>query len=330
MELGEYPEHPCELELDDAVREAVSRMEEECKEQKLVVAMELEPVKIFADPMQIQRIVTNILENSLKYKSKKEGHIVIRLAKEDGMCKLSFLDDGPGVPEESIPHLFEVFYRSDPATKNPNKGSGLGLAIVANAVARMGGKTWACNGEKEGLEIYIMLPGLDGFEVCRKLREKVDVPILMVTARQEDIDKIRGLGLGADDYIDKPFSPTVLVARVKANLAQYKRLAGQKKQPAEIKIGEIRVNTGTHRVYVGEREVELKNKEYELLLFFMMHVDLVFDRETLYEKVWGLEAIGDNATVAVHINRLREKLEKEPSHPRYIETVWSAGYRFRR
>ena len=176
----------------------------------------------------------------------------------------------------------------------------------------------------------LMLPGLDGFEVCRKLREKVDVPILMVTARQEDIDKIRGLGLGADDYIDKPFSPTVLVARVKANLAQYKRLAGQKKQPAEIKIGEIRVNTGTHRVYVGEREVELKNKEYELLLFFMMHVDLVFDRETLYEKVWGLEAIGDNATVAVHINRLREKLEKEPSHPRYIETVWGAGYRFRR
>lgn len=134
----------------------------------------------------------------------------------------------------------------------------------------------------------LMLPGMDGFAVCRKLREKINIPILMVTARQEDIDKIRGLGLGADDYIEKPFSPGVLIARVKANLAQY-----------------------------------------ELLLFLMLNVDMVFDRETLYEKVWGLEAMGDNATVAVHINRLREKLEKDPSNPRYIETVWGAGYRFR-
>lgn len=175
----------------------------------------------------------------------------------------------------------------------------------------------------------LMLPGMDGFEVCRKLREQVDVPILMVTARQEDIDKIRGLGLGADDYIEKPFSPAVLVARVKANLAQYRRLSGGKRSPSEITIGTIRINTGTHRVYVEDREVELKNKEYELLLFLMLNVDIVFDRETLYEKVWGLDAIGDNATVAVHINRLREKLEKEPGKPRYIETVWGAGYRFR-
>ena len=175
----------------------------------------------------------------------------------------------------------------------------------------------------------LMLPGMDGFSLCRRLREKLNIPILMVTARQEDIDKIRGLGLGADDYIEKPFSPSVLVARVKANLAQYTRLLGSKKAPDEIVLGEVRLNTATHRVYLRDREIELKNKEYELLMFLMLHVDMVFDRETLYEKVWGLDAMGDNATVAVHINRLREKLEKNPAKPRYIETVWGAGYRFR-
>lgn len=184
-------------------------------------------------------------------------------------------------------------------------------------------------GEYDLILLDLMLPGMDGFTICRKLREKIDIPILMVTARQEDIDKIRGLGLGADDYIEKPFSPAVLVARVKANIAQYERLSGTGKTPSEITLGTIRLNTGTHRVFVDGREADLKNKEYELLLFLMLNVDMVFDRETLYEKVWGLEALGDNATVAVHINRLREKLEKDPAHPRYIETVWGAGYRFR-
>lgn len=174
----------------------------------------------------------------------------------------------------------------------------------------------------------LMLPGLDGFSVCRRLRETLDIPILMVTARQEDLDKIQGLGLGADDYIEKPFSPGVLVARVKANLKQYNRLAGTK-QASEIVLGSVHLNTSTHRVYVDELEVELKNKEYELLLFLMINVDMVFDRETLYEKVWGMDAMGDNATVAVHINRLRDKIEQHPSNPRYIETVWGAGYRFK-
>ena len=175
----------------------------------------------------------------------------------------------------------------------------------------------------------LMLPGLDGFAVCRKLRERLDIPILMVTARQEDIDKIRGLGLGADDYIEKPFSPSVLVARVKANLAQYERLSGAKKASSELSFGDIRLNTDTRRVFLDGREIDLKNREYELLLFLMLHADTVFDRETLYEKVWGMDAMGDNATVAVHINRLCEKLEPNPSKPRYIETVWGAGYRFR-
>lgn len=185
------------------------------------------------------------------------------------------------------------------------------------------------SGEFDLILLDLMLPGMDGFTVCRQLREKIDTPILMVTARREDIDKIRGQGLGADDYIDKPFSPSVLVARVRAHLARYARLTEAPRKTSEIRIGGIRLNTETHRVYVDEREVELKNKEYELLLFFLLNVDIVFSREKLYEEIWGLEAMVDNATVAVHINRLREKIEKDPANPHYIQTVWGAGYRFR-
>lgn len=176
----------------------------------------------------------------------------------------------------------------------------------------------------------LMLPGMDGFSVCRRLREETDVPILMVTARREDIDKIRGLGLGADDYIEKPFSPSVLVARVRAHLARYERLtAGGQRAKPELRAGELSLNTATRRVLVGGREVELKNREYELLQFLMLHPDRVFSREELYEKIWGLEAMGDNATVAVHINRIREKIEADPAHPRYIQTVLGAGCRFK-
>ena len=176
----------------------------------------------------------------------------------------------------------------------------------------------------------LMLPGIDGFTVCRELREALDIPILMVTARREDIDKIRGLGLGADDYIEKPFSPSVLVAHVKAHLARYARLKQTGKPiPTQISMGNIRINTETHRVYVNGTEIELKNKEYELLLFMVLNVDVVFNRETLYERIWGMDAMGDNATVAVHINRLRDKIEEDPSNPRYIQTVRGAGYRFK-
>lgn len=186
------------------------------------------------------------------------------------------------------------------------------------------------SGEYDLVLLDLMLPGVDGFTVCTKHREKLDIPILMVTARQEDIDKIRGLGLGADDYIEKPFSPGVLTARVKAHLDRYDRLTNAGQHSAEIRIGDIAVNTGTHRVYVGDTEVSLKNKEYELLLFFMENPDLVFSRDRLYEKIWGMDSFGDSATVTVHINRLREKIEKNPSRPRYIETVRGAGYRFRK
>lgn len=184
------------------------------------------------------------------------------------------------------------------------------------------------SGEHSLILLDLMLPGMDGFAICRALREQIDVPILMVTARQEDIDKIRGLGLGADDYIEKPFSPSVLVARVKAHLARYQRLTGAARTSGEIQIGGIRLNESTHRVFVDGNEVELTNKEYELLLFFMLNVDVVFSREQLYERIWGWDAMGDSATVAVHINRLRKKIEQDPANPRYIVSVWGAGYRF--
>ena len=201
------------------------------------------------------------------------------------------------------------------------------VEIAADGIS---GLEQGLHGDFDLILLDLMLPGMDGFTICRRLREETNVPILMVTARREDIDKIRGLGLGADDYIEKPFSPSVLVARVRAHLARYERLTGgQKTAKPELRVGGLRLNTETRRVFVNGQEIELKNREYELLHFLMLHLDMVFSREELYEKIWGLEAMGENATVAVHINRLREKIEQNPSQPRYIQTVWGAGYRFR-
>lgn len=205
------------------------------------------------------------------------------------------------------------------------------LSDFAVDIAATGGEGLALGrtGKYDLILLDLMLPGMDGFSVCHALRKALDIPILMVTARQEDIDKIRGLGMGADDYITKPFSPSVLVARIKANLAQYGRLKGGRVERAQIQMGEIRIQEDSRRVFVEEREVTLKNKEYELLLFLMSNPDIVFSKEALYERIWGCDALGGNATVAVHINRLREKTEKTPSEPRHIQTVWGAGYRFR-
>ena len=188
----------------------------------------------------------------------------------------------------------------------------------------------ALSGAYDLILLDVMLPGLDGMEICRRIRPVLDVPILMVTARGEEVDMIRGLGLGADDYITKPFSPTQLVARVRANLAQVARLKSS--APAEhtsagIAIGRITLNPSTRRVFADGHEVELKHREYELLHFLMSNPEIVFSKEQLYEKIWGMDALGDSKTVAVHINRLREKLEKDPANPVHIQTVWGAGYR---
>ena len=185
----------------------------------------------------------------------------------------------------------------------------------------------ALSGGYDLILLDLMLPELDGFSVCRRLREKLDIPILMVTARTQDVDKIRGLGFGADDYIEKPFSPAVLVARVKANLSQYRRLRPQPAESAVLTAGPVSIDTEAHAASVRGKPLTLTNKEYELLLFLARHPNQVFGREDLYELIWGLESMGDNITVAVHINRLREKIEEDPAKPQLIQTVWGVGYR---
>ena len=174
------------------------------------------------------------------------------------------------------------------------------------------------------LLLDLLLPEVDGFTICRAVREKKDIPILMVTALDKDVDKIRGLGFGADDYIEKPFSPSVLAARVKAHLAQYRRLKPQlEKKPMRLTVGALTADTEQRLIFKNGAELPLKNKKYELLLFLMRHAGQVFSREDLYEMIWELESMGDNITVAVHINRLREKVEDDPAHPRLLQTVWA-------
>lgn len=190
--------------------------------------------------------------------------------------------------------------------------------------------------EKERLDLILldlMLPGKSGYEVCREIRDKVDIPILMVTARTESVDKIRGLGLGADDYIAKPFDPAELVARVNANIRQYERMMQKlpeekDEQPEEIRIHDLRILVNSWKVYKGDREIKFPNREFELLKFLAMNPNIVFSKEQLFEKIWGYDYVGDNATVMVHINRIREKIEDDSRNPKILETVWGAGYRF--
>ena len=177
----------------------------------------------------------------------------------------------------------------------------------------------------------IMLPKKNGFELCREIRKTSDIPILLVTAKKEDIDKIRGLGLGADDYVVKPFSPAELVARVKAHIGIHARL-GQREQGSRqeecLAFGDLKIYPKAYRVFLKDKEIALANREFEFLLFLASNPNIVFSKETLFERIWGMDALGDSATVMVHVNRIWEKL-KDPSDDReYIQTVWGAGYRF--
>jgi DNA-binding response OmpR family regulator len=206
--------------------------------------------------------------------------------------------------------------------------NGFEVTVAADGIK---GMEAALSGVYDLILLDLMLPGKDGYDICKAIRAKIDVPILMVTARIEDTDKVRGLGLGADDYISKPFSPTELVARVKANIAQYERLKGaDTADRRELDFGYLRVNPQTRRVYADGQEVDLKNKEYELLYFLASNAEIVFSKEHIYERIWGMDAYGDTKTVAVHIGRLREKIEKDPANPEHIQTVWGAGYRFKK
>ena len=185
----------------------------------------------------------------------------------------------------------------------------------------------------EDFDMYIldlMLPGTDGFEICKKIREEKNTPILMVSAKKDDIDKIRGLGLGADDYITKPFSPSELVARVKAHLARYERLIGSTAQKNDIiEIRGIRIDKTARRVWVNEEEKQFTTKEFDLLTFLAENPNHVFTKDELFSKIWDMESIGDIATVTVHIKKIREKIEFNTAKPQYIETIWGVGYRFK-
>lgn len=178
----------------------------------------------------------------------------------------------------------------------------------------------------------IMLPKLDGFDILRRIQEDKDIPVLLVSAKKEEIDKIKGLSLGADDYITKPFSPGELVARVKAHLQNYDRIKNKfakKEKESSINIRGLEIQNASRRVFVYGKEVNLPQKEFDLLLHLAQNPNRVFGREELFERIWGLDSLGDSATVTVHIGRVRDKIESDPSNPQYIETVWGAGYRFR-
>ena len=188
-------------------------------------------------------------------------------------------------------------------------------------------------GTAEGVCLFIldiMLPGMDGFEVCKKIREEKNTPILMVSAKKDDIDKIRGLGLGADDYMTKPFSPSELVARVKAHMARYQRLVSTNHKLNDIvEIRGIKIDKTARRVYIDGEEKAFTTKEFDLLTFLAENPNHVYTKEELFREIWDMDSIGDIATVTVHIKKIREKIEVDTANPQYIETIWGVGYRFK-
>ncbi|MCI9662362.1 MAG: response regulator transcription factor [Lachnospiraceae bacterium] len=184
--------------------------------------------------------------------------------------------------------------------------------------------------EYDLIVLDLMLPGMDGFEICRHIREEKNIPIIMVSAKKDDIDKIRGLGLGADDYMTKPFSPSELVARVKAHMARYDRLVGSSQKSNDIiEIRGVRIDKTARRVTVDGTEKAFTGKEFDLLTFLAEHPNHVYTKEELFREIWDMDSIGDIATVTVHIKKIREKIEYDSAKPQYIETIWGVGYRFK-
>ena len=184
--------------------------------------------------------------------------------------------------------------------------------------------------EYDLIVLDLMLPGMDGFEICRHIREEKNIPIIMVSAKKDDIDKIRGLGLGADDYMTKPFSPSELVARVKAHMARYDRLVGSSQKSNDIiEIRGVRIDKTARRVTVDGTEKAFTGKEFDLLTFLAEHPNHVYTKEELFREIWDMDSIGDIAKVTVHIKKIREKIEYDSAKPQYIETIWGVGYRFK-
>jgi DNA-binding response OmpR family regulator len=203
-----------------------------------------------------------------------------------------------------------------------------GLEVDARADGASGLEA-ALSGSFDLVLLDLMLPVMDGFEVCRRLRAERDVPVLILSARREDGDKIRGLGLGADDYVIKPFSPAELVARVRSHLARYDRLTGRARADHWISDGSLSVNVEARRVKRNDAEVTLTAREFDLLLLFIRNPDRAFTREEIYSRIWGDDLYVDPSNIAVHVSRLRDKIENDPSEPRHIETLWGVGYRWK-
>lgn len=206
--------------------------------------------------------------------------------------------------------------------------SGFSVEIAADGIE---GEKKALSGEYDLIILDLMLPGKDGFEVCKAIREKNNIPILMVSAKKDDIDKIRGLGLGADDYMTKPFSPSELVARVKAHMARYERLVNTNVKPDNkiIEIRGLKIDKTARRVWVDNEEKQFTTKEFDLLTFLAENPNHVYTKDELFRKIWDMDSIGDIATVTVHIKKIREKVEYDSANPQYIETIWGVGYRFK-
>ncbi|WP_105617068.1 response regulator transcription factor [Vallitalea okinawensis] len=197
--------------------------------------------------------------------------------------------------------------------------------IIGEGIA---GLKEALSGNYDLVIVDLMLPGIDGFDICKKIRDKLEIPIIIVSARTEDIDKVRGLGLGADDYMTKPFSPSELIARVKNQLARYERLLGKSKESSLIEINGITINKDSRKVWVNGVEKSFTTTEFDLLLFFSSNPDIVHSKAILFDRIWGEDDFGDIATVAVHVQKVRKKIEKDPANPKIIETIWGFGYRF--
>lgn len=274
----------------------------------------------------MQRVFDNLLENSLKYAGVCPVVINIAVHETEKYLILEWKDNGAGVPEEKIQKIFERFYRCDEARNE--KGSGYETTLISDGTKVV--EELKTN-QYELLLLDIMLPGCNGYDICRAVRDEIDIPILMVTARAEAVDVIRGLGLGADDYITKPFDPLQLVARVRAHLNRYNRLTEKKGESKEkddrITVGDLIIEAKTWKVWKKGEEIKMPRREFELLLFFAQNPNIVFSKEVLFEKIWGFDYVSDAATVSVHINRIREKIEDDARDPKIIETVWGAGYR---
>mgnify|MGYP001046268416 CR=1 FL=1 len=210
------------------------------------------------------------------------------------------------------------------------EGDYLQLNGYETEIARDGaeGLKLALTGRFQVVIVDLMLPGKDGYQITKEIRAKFEIPVLIVSAKNEDIDKIRGLGLGADDYLTKPFSPAELVARVKSHISRYERLKGKNTSSEVIQHRGLEIDTAAHKVFVNGKEVAMTTREYGLLVFFAANPNIVFSKEHIFETIWGDDYFGDSATVAVHIQKIRKKIERDPSNPEFIETLWGTGYRF--